>query len=116
MQVEQKRARVLWLEERAGRRFLRALPRAIRAATPATGRRLPPPGPIRPPLMVAPFAGACQGDEILEARRAPLAPEFFVILVDAAAAETTDQLVRCARPGFSQAGAVVDEADAKSGS
>jgi hypothetical protein len=47
---------------------------------------------------------------------APLAPEFFVILVDAAAAETTDQLFDALVLGFSQAGAVVDEADAKSGS
>lgn len=46
---------------------------------------------------------------------APLAPEFFVILVDAAAAETTDQLFDALVLGFSQAGAVVDEAEAKSG-
>jgi hypothetical protein len=46
---------------------------------------------------------------------APLAPEFFVILVDAAAAETTDQLFQALVLGFSQAGAVVDEAEAKSG-
>jgi hypothetical protein len=45
----------------------------------------------------------------------PLAPEFFVILVDAAAVETTDQLFDALVLGFSQAGAVVDEADAKSG-
>lgn len=45
----------------------------------------------------------------------PLAPEFFVILVDAAAAETTDQLFDALVMGFSQAGAVVDEADARSG-
>jgi hypothetical protein len=45
----------------------------------------------------------------------PLAPEFFVILVDAAAAETTDQLFEALALGFSQAGAVVDEAEAKSG-
>ena len=46
---------------------------------------------------------------------APLAPEFFVILVDAAAVETTDELFDALVLGFSQAGAVVDEADAKSG-
>jgi hypothetical protein len=46
---------------------------------------------------------------------APLAPEFFVILVDAAAAETTDQLFGALVTGFTQAGAVVDEADAQSG-
>ena len=46
---------------------------------------------------------------------APLAPEFFVILVDAAAVETTDQLFEALVAGFSQAGAVVDEAQAKSG-
>ena len=45
----------------------------------------------------------------------PLTPEFFVILVDAAAAETTDQLFDALVLGFSQAGAVVDEADARSG-
>ena len=41
---------------------------------------------------------------------APLAPEFFVILIDAAAVETTDQLFDALVLGFSQAGAVVDEA------
>jgi hypothetical protein len=46
---------------------------------------------------------------------APLAPEFFVIIVDAAAAETTDQLFDALVTGFTQAGAVVDEADAQSG-
>jgi hypothetical protein len=46
---------------------------------------------------------------------APLAPEFFVILVDAAAVETTDQLFDALVLGFSQAGAAVDEAQAKSG-
>lgn len=46
---------------------------------------------------------------------APLAPEFFVILVDAAAVETTDQLFDALVAGFSQAGAAVDEAQAKSG-
>jgi hypothetical protein len=46
---------------------------------------------------------------------APLAPEFFVILVDAAAAETTDQLFDALVLGFSQAGAVVDKTEAKSG-
>ena len=45
----------------------------------------------------------------------PLTPAFFVILVDAAAAETTDQLFDALVLGFSQAGAVVDEADARSG-
>ena len=45
----------------------------------------------------------------------PLAPEFFVILVDAAAAETTDELFDALVLGFSQAGATVDDADAKSG-
>lgn len=46
---------------------------------------------------------------------APLAPEFFVILVDAAAVETTDQLFDALLAGFSQAGAVVDETQARSG-
>jgi hypothetical protein len=46
---------------------------------------------------------------------APLAPEFFVILVDAAAVETTDQLFDALVLGFSQAGASVNEAEAKSG-
>lgn len=45
---------------------------------------------------------------------APLAPEFFVILVDGAAVGTTDQLFD-ALMGFSQAGAVVAEGSAKSG-
>ena len=45
----------------------------------------------------------------------PLTPAFFVILVDAAAAETTDQLFDALVTGFSQAGAVVDQADARSG-
>ena len=46
---------------------------------------------------------------------APLAPEFFVILVEAAAVETTDQLFDALVAGFSQAGAVVDETQEKSG-
>ena len=46
---------------------------------------------------------------------APLAPRFFVILVDAAAVETTDQLFDALVLGFSQAGAEVDESEAKSG-
>ena len=46
---------------------------------------------------------------------APLAPEFFVILVDAAAAETTDRLFDALVLGFSEAGAVVDQNQAKSG-
>jgi hypothetical protein len=46
---------------------------------------------------------------------APLAPEFFVILVDAASVETTDQLFDALVLGFSQAGAEVDESQAKSG-
>ena len=41
--------------------------------------------------------------------------ERLSILVDAAAAETTDQLFDALVMGFSQAGAVVDEADARSG-
>jgi hypothetical protein len=45
----------------------------------------------------------------------PLAPEFFVILVDAPAAETTDELFDALVQGFSQAGAVVDDTGAKSG-
>ena len=45
----------------------------------------------------------------------PLAPEFFVILVDASAAETTDELFDALVQGFSQAGAVVDDSGAKSG-
>ncbi len=44
-----------------------------------------------------------------------LAPEFFVILVDAAAVETTDELFDALVTGFSKAGAVVDDAGAKSG-
>jgi hypothetical protein len=46
---------------------------------------------------------------------AALAPEFFVILVDGAALETTDQLFDALITGFSQAGAVVIEGGAKSG-
>jgi hypothetical protein len=46
---------------------------------------------------------------------APSAPEFFVILVDAPAAESTDQLFDALVLGFSQAGAVVDGTEAKSG-
>ena len=42
-------------------------------------------------------------------------PEFFVILVDAAAVETTDELFDALVMGFSKAGAVVDESGAKSG-
>lgn len=42
-------------------------------------------------------------------------PAFFVILVDAAAAETTDQLFDALVMGFSQAGAVVDGGGATSG-
>jgi hypothetical protein len=42
-------------------------------------------------------------------------PEFFVILVDAAAVETTDQLFDALVSGFAQAGATVDEAGATSG-
>lgn len=42
-------------------------------------------------------------------------PEFFVILVDATAVETTDQLFDALVSGFSQAGATVDEAGAASG-
>ncbi|MDP9119415.1 MAG: hypothetical protein M3M93_03940 [Actinomycetota bacterium] len=45
----------------------------------------------------------------------PLAPEFFVILVDAAAVQTTDQLFDALVIGFSQAVAVINEADARSG-
>jgi hypothetical protein len=45
-----------------------------------------------------------------------LGPEFFVILVDAAAVETTDQLFDALLLGFSQAGAVVDRSAAISGS
>lgn len=46
---------------------------------------------------------------------APLAPEFFVILVDAATVETTDQLFDALVLGFSQSGGTVDETHAKSG-
>jgi hypothetical protein len=42
-------------------------------------------------------------------------PRFFVILVDAAAIETTDELFDALVSGFSQAGAVVDESRATSG-
>jgi hypothetical protein len=42
-------------------------------------------------------------------------PRFFVILVDAAAVETTDQLFDALITGFSQAGAVVDGNGTKSG-
>lgn len=45
-----------------------------------------------------------------------LGPEFFVILVDAAAVETTDMLFDALVRGFSQAGAVVDRSAAISGS
>lgn len=45
----------------------------------------------------------------------PLAPQFFVILVDAKAAESTDQLFDALVSGFAQAGAVVDDANARSG-
>ena len=45
-----------------------------------------------------------------------LGPEFFVILVDATAVETTDQLFDALVVGFSQAGAVVDRSAAISGS
>jgi hypothetical protein len=45
----------------------------------------------------------------------PFAPEFFVILVDAKAAESTDQLFDALAAGFAQAGAVVDQANARSG-
>jgi len=44
-----------------------------------------------------------------------LTPEFFVILVDGSAVETTDQLFDALVVGFSQAGAVVDEAGTSSG-
>jgi hypothetical protein len=44
-----------------------------------------------------------------------LGPEFFVILVDAGAVETTDELFDALVGGFSRAGAVVDDAGAKSG-
>lgn len=44
-----------------------------------------------------------------------LAPRFFVILVDAAAIETTDQLFDALVAGFAQAGAEVDERGATSG-
>jgi hypothetical protein len=45
----------------------------------------------------------------------PGAPRFFVILVDAAAIETTDQLFDALVSGFVQAGATVDSAGATSG-
>jgi hypothetical protein len=44
-----------------------------------------------------------------------LGPEFFVILVDAAAIETTDQLFEALLLGFSQAGAVIDRPSTASG-
>lgn len=44
-----------------------------------------------------------------------LGPRFFVILVDAAAIETTDQLFDALVAGFSQAGAQVDDRGATSG-
>jgi hypothetical protein len=44
-----------------------------------------------------------------------LGPDFFVILVDAAAVETTDQLFDALISGFSQAGAVVDRSGVSSG-
>lgn len=44
-----------------------------------------------------------------------LAPAFFVILVDAAAVETTDELFDSLVAGFAKAGADVDDAGAKSG-
>jgi hypothetical protein len=44
-----------------------------------------------------------------------LGPEFFVILVEGAAVETTDQLFDALLLGFSQAGAVVDRSSATSG-
>jgi hypothetical protein len=44
-----------------------------------------------------------------------LGPEFLVILVDGAAVETTDELFDALVMGFSNAGVVVDDAGAKSG-
>jgi hypothetical protein len=44
-----------------------------------------------------------------------LGPQFFVILVDAAAVETTDELFDALVTGFAQAGAEVDERGATSG-
>jgi hypothetical protein len=44
-----------------------------------------------------------------------LGPQFFVILVDAAAIETTDELFGALITGFAQAGAEVDEQGATSG-
>src|SRR5919109_3972310 len=44
-----------------------------------------------------------------------IGPRFFVILVDAAAVETTDQLFDALVSGFSQAGAVVDQDGTNSG-
>jgi hypothetical protein len=46
---------------------------------------------------------------------APLAPEFFVVLVDASTEESTDRLFDALVLGFSQAGAVVDGTEARSG-
>jgi hypothetical protein len=43
------------------------------------------------------------------------APRFFVIVVDAAAIETTDQLFEALVTGFSQAGATVDQSGRSSG-
>ena len=45
----------------------------------------------------------------------PMAPEFFVILVEGSAVETTDQLFDALVMGFSQAGAAVNESDVRSG-
>ena len=42
-------------------------------------------------------------------------PEFFVILVDGSAVETTEQLFDALVTGFSQGGATVDGSDVKSG-
>jgi hypothetical protein len=44
-----------------------------------------------------------------------IAPEFFVILVDGSAVETTDQLFDALVAGFSQAGATVDGSGVRSG-
>jgi hypothetical protein len=46
---------------------------------------------------------------------APLAPEFFVVLVDASTEESTDRSFDALVLGFSQAGAVVDGTEARSG-
>jgi hypothetical protein len=43
------------------------------------------------------------------------APEFFVILVEGSAVETTDQLFDALVMGFSQAGAAVNESNVRSG-